>query len=154
MSSNNQSYTIDQITVDLLASLPDLSNDVIERIKLDFEFMDNLGSFLPKSETIDHIDIIAWAQNRIIHKICFSDGSVLADCRYRLPDKKALPASLLMSPCIQTLGHPIFAGYSWDPVPEDIASGYSIRDVENHYLGHDPSQVLSQLIQSADRKEA
>ena len=154
MSSKIQSYTIDKITVDLLASLPDFSADIITRMKSEFEFMDNLGSMLPKSEAIDQIDIIAWAQNRIIHKICFSDGSVLADCRYRLPNKKAMPSSLLMSPCIQTLGHPLFSGYSWDPVPEDMASGYSIQNVKNYSLGHNPAKALSKLIQSEYRKEA
>lgn len=149
MSRPNEPWTVDRVTVRLLAALPSLADQVTEALEKTPSFMDVIGEIAPDTGAVETIRIHAWTPNKILVDIAFRNGWRYANEQLRIPGgiPQSLVAKILGEPCSHAVGHPCFDDQEWlDHSTEDDIATLRMKPLERLPLGLQPHITLRRLI--------
>jgi hypothetical protein len=151
--ADNATYHTDVVTVRMLARMPELIDDICDRLTDDTEFMAEIGTgVVPGDAMIENVRFVAWTYRRLIARIAMVGGHVFADAVHKwagdLPEMLRIAAA--GRPCGDTLGHPAFDGILWN-VDQDGDANTLKADLHSDIdLGSNPGTRL-RLLALAER---
>lgn len=153
MNEKEPPFHTDELTIKLIQLIPGLRDQVIESLRYESSFMDDLGVVVREEMNPEKIEIKHWAKNQIISVLRFSDESVLAQLSYQL--SQAVPASMIHTfisqNCSKVLGYPIFSEYRWKENFDETDMSLDIDIESNINLGNYPIHELSYLTATATK---